>query len=67
MNKKIKNQKFNHSSTVLETGFNNSLVLFQARLEEYKIGHKQEEEGMEDDITSLEDKLLDVKSTLESR
>ena len=43
------------------------LVFFQARLEEYKIGHKQEEEGMEDDITSLEDKLLDVKSTLESR
>ena len=40
---------------------------FQARLEEYKISHKQEEESIEDGITNLEDKLLEVKSTLETR
>jgi hypothetical protein len=36
-------------------------------LEEYKLAHKQEEEQMEDDVTALEDKLLAVKSSLESR
>ncbi len=43
------------------------MFVLQLRLEEYKIKHKEEEETMEDDITSLEDKLLNVKSTLENR
>jgi hypothetical protein len=47
--------------------FENPIFAFQLRLEEYKIKHKEEEETMEDDITSLEDKLLNVKSTLENR
>ena len=42
-------------------------LFFQAKLEEYKINHKDEEEQMEDAITGLEDKLIEVKSTLDNR
>ena len=37
------------------------------KLEEYRMEHKKEEEDLEDEIASMEDRLADVKSDLESR
>jgi hypothetical protein len=39
----------------------------EEKLQEYKINHKVEEEAKEDEITTLEDKLTDVKASLERR
>ena len=41
--------------------------LQQEKLEDYKLNHKAEEEGLEDEIADLEDKLTEVKATLEKR
>ncbi|CAB4070073.1 unnamed protein product [Lepeophtheirus salmonis] len=40
---------------------------FKKKLEEYKIGHKVEEEKLEDELVKEEDKLSEVKASLEKK
>ena len=47
--------------------YNLQIKTLNHKLEEYRMEHKKEEEDLEDEIASMEDRLADVKSDLESR
>ena len=43
------------------------IEILQRKLQEYKVEHKQHEESIEDDITTKEEAIFQVKESLEKR